>query len=100
MVEAGSQIRSPSLISQVEGGGEREWEEEDDSHIEKIVWSPPTYTINVETIRRVTSQGRSDEDWAIFHAAHIERLGQRLQAIFDQLPIAGDDPIQATSIYM
>lgn len=36
MVEAGSQIRSPSLISQVEGGGERGWKEEDDSHIEKI----------------------------------------------------------------
>ncbi|OAY76830.1 Serine/threonine-protein phosphatase [Ananas comosus] len=56
--------------------------------------------INVETIRRVTSQGQPDEDWTHFHAPHIERWGQRLQAIIDQQPIIGDDPVQATSIYM
>ncbi|XP_020081345.1 serine/threonine-protein phosphatase 7 long form homolog [Ananas comosus] len=56
--------------------------------------------IPVETIRRYTSQGRPDEDWAHFHAAHIERWGDRLQAIIDQHPIVGDDPVQATSIYM
>ncbi|OAY84496.1 Serine/threonine-protein phosphatase, partial [Ananas comosus] len=48
--------------------------------------------IQVETIRHVTSQGRPDEDWTYFHAAHIERWGQRLQAIIDQHPIVGDDP--------
>ncbi|OAY72219.1 Serine/threonine-protein phosphatase [Ananas comosus] len=56
--------------------------------------------IHVETIRRFTSQGRPDEDWAHFHFAHIERWGQRLQATIDQHPIVGDDPVQATSIYM
>ncbi|OAY78948.1 Serine/threonine-protein phosphatase [Ananas comosus] len=56
--------------------------------------------IHVETIRRFTSQGRPDEHWGHFHAAHIERWGQRLQAIIDQHLIVGDDPVQATSIYM
>ncbi|XP_020111291.1 protein MAIN-LIKE 1-like [Ananas comosus] len=56
--------------------------------------------IHVETIRRFTSQGRPDEHWGHFHAAHIERWGQRLQSIIDQHLIVGDDPVQATSIYM
>ncbi|XP_020112145.1 serine/threonine-protein phosphatase 7 long form homolog [Ananas comosus] len=56
--------------------------------------------IHVETIRRFTSQGRPDEHWGHFHAAHIERWEQRLQAIIDQDPIVSDDPVQATSIYM
>ncbi|OAY83152.1 Serine/threonine-protein phosphatase [Ananas comosus] len=56
--------------------------------------------IHVETIRRFTSQGRPDEHWGHFHAAHIERWGQRLQVIIDQDPIVGDDPVQTTSIYM
>ncbi|OAY83913.1 Serine/threonine-protein phosphatase [Ananas comosus] len=57
-------------------------------------------SIPVETIRRYTSQGWPDEDWAHFHAAHIERWGDRLQAIIDQHLIVGDDPVQTTSIYM
>ncbi|XP_020088257.1 serine/threonine-protein phosphatase 7 long form homolog [Ananas comosus] len=56
--------------------------------------------IHVKTIRRITSQGRPDEDWVHFHTAHIERWRQRLHAIIDQHPIVGDDPVQATSIYM
>ncbi|OAY67681.1 hypothetical protein ACMD2_26848 [Ananas comosus] len=37
------------------------------------VWSLQHIPIHVETIRRFTSQGRPDEHWGHFHAAHIER---------------------------
>ncbi len=56
--------------------------------------------INVETIHRVTSRRHPDEDWVVFHAAHIEKWYVRLQNIFGQLPIASDDSIEVASIYM
>ncbi|OAY76021.1 Serine/threonine-protein phosphatase [Ananas comosus] len=54
----------------------------------------------VEAIQRITSQGRSGEDWAAFHAPYIQRWADRLEHIAEQSPFVDPDPIRATSVYM
>ncbi|OAY81076.1 Serine/threonine-protein phosphatase [Ananas comosus] len=52
----------------------------------------------VEAIQRITSQGRSGEDWTAFHAPYIQRWADRLEHIAEQSPFVDPDPIRATSV--
>ncbi|XP_020089025.1 uncharacterized protein LOC109710700 [Ananas comosus] len=54
----------------------------------------------VEVIQRITSQGRSGEDWAAFHAPYIQRWADRLKHIAEQSPFVDPDPIRASFVYM
>ncbi|OAY81852.1 Serine/threonine-protein phosphatase [Ananas comosus] len=54
----------------------------------------------VEAIQRITSQGRSGEDWAAFHATYIQRWADRLEHIVEKSPFVDSYPIRATSVYM
>lgn len=54
----------------------------------------------VEAVDRLTRQGRSDEDWSVYHDQYIRRWKDRLSTMATQHEFADPDPVKVLESYM
>lgn len=54
----------------------------------------------VETVERVTMQGKTDEDWSTYHEKYIKQWDNRLLSVADQQNTVNSDPTHARNCYL
>ncbi|XP_073099005.1 uncharacterized protein [Elaeis guineensis] len=54
----------------------------------------------VEAVDRLTRQGRSDEDWSVYHEQYITRWTDRLSTVVTEHELADPDPVKVLESYM